>query len=118
MKKNFTFASLLIACLVFLAAACTSSKQTASQDACAKSPVTYTSTMKSIIDTKCAGCHQAGKKAARDGVFTSYKEMSASLSHMYHEAVEEKAMPPSKATQLTAEELAAWKCWQKNGYKE
>ena len=28
-------------------------------------------------------------------------------------AVSEKTMPPAKATQLTAEELAAWKCWQK-----
>ena len=107
----------LVALFIVLQA-CTSSQKTSSQDACAKSPITYISTMKSIIDSKCAGCHQAGKKAARDGVFTSYKEMSASLSHMYHEAVDEKTMPPSKATQLTAEELAAWKCWQKNGYKE
>lgn len=118
MKNNFTIATLSLACIIVLAAACTSSKKTASQDPCQKAPATYTSTMKAIIDAKCAGCHQTGKKAARDGVFTSYAEMSASLGHMYHEAVDEKTMPPSKATQLTAEELAAWKCWQKNGYKE
>ena len=118
MKKNTYSIGIFCAILIMIVAACTSSKQTASQDACAKAPVTYTSTMKSIIDTKCAGCHQAGKKDAREGVFTSYSEMSTSLGHMYHEAVDEKTMPPAKATQLTAEELAAWKCWQKNGYKE
>ena len=116
MKRTILMIGLfLIFCVVFHES-CKTSKNTVNE--CGAVPVSYNSKMKSIIQEKCAGCHQTGKKAGKKAVFASFAEMEPHLGDMFREAIELKEMPPEKAPQLTAEEVQAWKCWQKNKYQE
>lgn len=117
MKQKAFYILPLVGFIVIAVFSC-KSKQSATTQNKQEPSVTYTNTMKAVIDTKCAGCHMEGKKAAKAGVYTSYALMKNELNHMYHEAIVEKKMPPTKATQLTDEEIANWNKWKENNFAE
>lgn len=79
-------------------------------------PVTYTNTMKAIIDSKCTSCHRAGGSSANQGIYTSYSALQARTNAMFEETVNRKTMPPTGP--LSQTDLDAWKCWRENGFKE
>jgi hypothetical protein len=120
MSKKIVFPISVFLAMVLLALpyACTkeSGGDNSNSGTCGPDPVTYTNTMKAIIDKNCISCHKAGGSAATDGIYTSYSGLQSRTAAMFREVVERKTMPTTGP--LSQADLDKWKCWKDNGYKE
>lgn len=84
---------------------------------CDGSNPTYTSYVKSVIDSKCAtsGCHGVG---SGDGDFTTFSGLQPYLNNgsFAKEVLDKQTMPQNGS--LSTEQLNKLQCWKENGYPQ
>ncbi|WP_029284644.1 cytochrome c [Pedobacter sp. R20-19] len=76
------------------------------------STVTYTNFTQALIQTKCAGCHGAGRSAASIWTFNGLASITSNETRIRRVVLETKSMPIGGS--LTAAELASLKEWFDN----
>lgn len=81
------------------------------------------STVKSIIDNNCVGCHSYGGIAAGSGIFSDYSSIANSLMNSEQEFINrinstdpDYRMPP--AQNLSSDEIAKLSAWINNDYPQ
>lgn len=80
--------------------------------------VTYTGTIKAIINGNCIGCHNSPPVNGAPMSLTTYQDVrSAVQSRGLIGAVESGAMPPT-SNNLTSSQVQAIKDWQGDGFPE
>lgn len=116
-KIVFPISVCLAMVLLALPYACTKESGGGSNTSKCSTPVTYTNTIKAIIDRSCTpSCHRAGGSAAAQGIFTSYSSLQSKTAAIFREVVERKTMPTTGP--LPQADLDAFTCWKENGFKE
>ncbi len=110
--QKLHFRSLLIFGIFFAYSCKTQKRTTIIEEVCATPAPTYSSNVKSIINTKCAteGCHSEGRGDFR--VFENFKR-KVDNGEVKDKVVINKSMPPNGT--LSKNEIQEIDCWIKNG---
>ena len=113
MKKQI-ISSILIFGMLFVIS-CKTQKKATTEEACATPAPSYSTSVKSIVESKCSvdGCHSRGRGDFR--VYENFKR-EADEGSLKQKAIVQKSMPPSGP--LPAEEIKLIDCWLKGGAKE
>ncbi|MFW0718550.1 c-type cytochrome [Pedobacter sp. N23S346] len=76
------------------------------------STVTYTNFTEALIQTKCAGCHTAGRSAAAIWTFNGIASITSNEARIRRVVLETRSMPIGNS--LTAAELTSLREWFDN----
>lgn len=117
--KNLKYLSILLCLLIFIT--CTSDNDEDMDpfpDPDPNPAVTYTNTVKGIIDSKCLDCHSNPPKNGAPMSLTTYDNVKDAVnSRGLIGRVQDGSMPPV-GDDLTGEQVQAIKDWQTGGFKE
>ena len=113
-NPKLTFAFIVVFGTLF-AISCKTQKKSTTEDACGSPAPGYSSSIKSIVENKCAieGCHARGRGDFR--VFENFKR-KLDAGEVKEKVIVQKSMPPDGA--LPAYEIKLIECWLKDGAKE
>lgn len=115
MKKTYILSILFLA---FIISSCSSGSEDPILDPLPNSNVTYTATIKQIIDNNCISCHADPPVNGAPTSLNTYQNVKdAVMSSNLIARVENGSMPPQGAD-LTATQVQSIKDWQSGGFKE
>lgn len=113
MKKTHILSILFLLFIIF---SCSGDSETIMDPA--NNDVTYTGTIKQIIDNNCISCHaDPPLNGAPTSLITFQNVKDAVMSSNLIARVENGSMPP-EGTDLTAGQVQSIKDWQSGGFKE
>lgn len=112
--KKFKFLTALIILLIFTS--CSSNSADDDDMGPPTDPVTYSGTVKGIIDGKCLGCHTNPPKNNAPMALTTYDNVKDAVSNRgLIGRVEDGSMPPV-GDDLTSAQIKSIKDWQAGGF--
>jgi hypothetical protein len=82
------------------------------------SDVTYTGTVKAIIDGKCLGCHSNPTKNDAPMPLTTYTNVKGAVQNLGLIGQVESGNMPKTGTNLSASQVQSIKNWQSGGFLE
>jgi len=115
MKKLATF---LVLCVALLATNC-SSEDDGPDEMVPVNDVTYTGTIKALIDANCTTCHGSPLINGAPMNLLSLEAVKEAIQNRnLIGRVEDGSMPPGSATDFTAAQIQALKDWEANSFLE
>ena len=118
--KKLLVITLCFAISLTLFESCGTTKEVEStviESVCKSNEVVSYTTVKTIIDSECAGCHDQSQ-AGKIGDFTNYNGLKSYLDNgLFTKLVLEKHLMP-KGKELSSTNLDLLKCWKNLGFNE
>jgi mono/diheme cytochrome c family protein len=116
--KKFKFLTALIILLIFTSCSSDSADDDDDNMGPPVDPVTYSGTVKAIIDGNCLGCHTNPPVNSAPMPLTTYDNVKDAVSNRgLIGRVESGTMPPV-GDDLTSAQIKSIKDWQTGGFKE